>query len=290
MNIKERYIIAHNLKVSLSAINWPDNAQEPDIVAKLVEELPDCIMKASNGVLGVGNISAGSAFIHQKPLAHFTKRIGYRDPELGDLLIVCRDNRINGSYYNAMLLQAKRTSTPFSQQIPNDHQYVLYSEWPEFEYKRAGYLNGKKRSVLPKMITQGAQYLLIDDLNPPLLFTASVDETLKSSSLFACTLAAIMSFDTGRTFDVKYPRDDWSQMILDLLNLSAISIFNRRKAGYAEAPRWRGENSFDFIINQDGLDDGNNAVLHNQDDNVEGEPGVSIICIDIKSGDVRRDF
>lgn len=42
------------------------------------------------------------------------------------------------------------------------HQLELYKNWPEFTYHRAGYLNEKKRNVLPKTINDGAQYLLHD--------------------------------------------------------------------------------------------------------------------------------
>lgn len=283
MNIIGRQTMAQSLQYYISAMQWPNNAQEPDFVAKLVEELPKCIMKASDVALPGRNIIAGGAFIHQKPLAHFINRTGYKDPELGDLLIVCREKRASGFCYNAMLLQAKCTTTPFSQQIPNDHQYILYSEWPEFEYKRAGHLNGKVRSVLPKTITQGAQYLLIDASSRITLFTATVDRPLEGSKLFANTLAAIMSFDAGRTFDVTYHRDDWSQMILDLLNLSAISIFNRRKAGYSKAPRWSGEDVFNFIINPDEPNCGKINMIPNRSENANEESGISIICIDINS-------
>lgn len=43
------------------------------------------------------------------------------------------------------------------------HQLLLYTKWPKFEYARAGALNGRIRSIQPKSITPGAQYLLIDD-------------------------------------------------------------------------------------------------------------------------------
>lgn len=96
MNIDERHIIANALQYNLQRIKWPNNAYEPDYIAKLIEELPDCILRSS-AVLPGYKISVGSAFIHQKPLAHFTTKVGYKDPELGDLLIVCRDNRSFGS-------------------------------------------------------------------------------------------------------------------------------------------------------------------------------------------------
>ena len=229
-------------------------------------------------------IKVGGAFIHQKPLAHFINKTGYKDPELGDLMIVCREQRSMGPVYNAMLLQAKRTDTPLSAPIPKDHQFVLYTEWPEFEYKRAGYLNGKTRSVLPKTITQGAQYLLIYETKYVELLTATVDTPLSVSKYFSRTLASILSFDAGRTFQATNPRDDWSQMILDLLRLSAAAVFNRRRSGYVGANRWNGDSAFDYILNPDEQDKGidNDDILQYCDEEIdEAQPGMSIICIDL---------
>lgn len=282
MNIYERHRLARHLQHFLSNVQWPVNAQEPDYVARLVDVLPSFIVSSLNAMLAGRQIAAGGAFIHQKPLVHFTHKTGNKDPELGDLLIVCREKRFSGYCYNAMLLQAKRTTTPFNEMIPNDHQYILYSEWPEFEYKRAGSLNGKTRSVLPKTITQGAQYLLIDESQPINLLTANVNRPLSCSKLFARTLAAILSFDAGRTFQANSPRDDWSQMILDLLRISASAVFNRRRSGYVGANRWNGDSAFNYILNQEEQDkilDGY-TLLHDVDTN-EAHLGISVICVDL---------
>ena len=251
-------------------------------MATLVNVLPGYIKNALTRVLPGRPITAGSAFIHQKPLAHFLGMPGMSDPELGDLLIVCREKRFSGTVYNAMLLQAKRTKKPFYTGIANDHQFVLYSEWPEFEYRRAGVLNGKRRSVLPKTITQGAQYLLIAELNPLELLTATVDRPLNGSKLFARTLAAILSFDAGRTFQVTNPHDDWSQMILDLLRLTATSVFTRRNSGFVGTKRWSGDKAFDYILSlwtQDEvkIDEKQTA----DEDATEAFSGFSVVCIDL---------
>ena len=284
MNIDDRHFIAADIENWLRLINWPVNAHEPDYVAKMVDVLPNIITKVLSANLPGRQIKAGSAFIHQKPLAHFINRPKLKAPELGDLLIVCREQRSMGLVYNAMLLQAKRTDTPLSALIPKDHQFVLYTEWPEFEYKRAGYLNGKRRSVLPKTITQGAQYLLIYETKHVDLLTATVDTPLNASKYFSRTLAAIMSFDAGRTFQVTNPRDDWSQMILDLLRLSAAAVFNRRRSGYIGANRWNGDSAFDYILNPDGQDkDNDKEDLLQYHDVVpdDAHSGMSVICIDL---------
>jgi len=246
-------------------------------VAKLVEVLPSYIANALAQVLPKRKVSAGGAFIHQKPLAHFVDKPSKHDPELGDLLIVCREKRSSGLVYNSMLLQAKISANPFCERIPKDHQYILYSEWPEFEYKRAGSLNGKKRSILPKTITQGAQYLLIKKNNPRELFTATVDRPLNGSRLLAVTLSSILSYDDGHTFQITRPRDDWSQMILDLLRLSASSLFNRRRGGYRDARRWSGDKAFNFLLSSGAQD------LDLSQHNMKGDDagGISIVCVDL---------
>ena len=282
MNISQRFELTRFLHDDMSGISWPAHAQEPDYVAKLARVLPGFVMIALSHLLPGRKIAVGGSYIHQKPLAHFVKLSGMRDPELGDLLIVCREARRSGTVYNAMLLQAKRTTDPFYTTIPVDHQFVLYSKWPEFEYKRAGFLNGKKRSIYPKTITQGAQYLLIDDSNSPEFFTATVDRPLNASRLFAITLASVLSFDDGRTFQVDHPRDDWSQMIIDLLGLSATSVFNRSLSRYHDIRRWSGSAAFDFLLHSETLDE-SFADYYGEDK--EAISGISVICVDLGSNE-----
>ena len=282
MNILQRHHLAYKLQSAILGVNWPVNAQEPDYVATLVSTLPGLIRNALTHYLPGRAIASGSAFIHQKPLAHFLNRPGMSDPELGDLLIVCREKRFSGVVYNSMLLQAKFTNAPLHTSIPNDHQYVLYSEWPEFEYKRAGVLNGKRRSILPKVITQGAQYLLIVGPEPLRLFTATVDRPLYSSKLFARTLAAILSFDAGRTFQASNPHDDWSQMVLDLLRLTASSVYTRRNSGCVKAKRWNGAAAFEYILSL-GMqeEEKKEAQQVHGDYDAESISGISVVCVDL---------
>lgn len=267
MNINQKRDLACLIWRSIHGVQWPANAQESDYVAKLVTELPGGIKNALNAVMPGCQVKSGSAFIHQKPLAHFVNKTGYKDPELGDLLIVCRDRRTSGVVYNAMLFQAKVANDLLCDSIPNDHQFILYSEWPEFEYKRAGVLNGKRRNVLPKSVTQGAKYLLIDKKSPNTMLTATTDIPLNGSRCFSTTLASILSFDDGRSFQFAFPRDAWSQVIIDLLILSASSMFNRRRSGFSAKQRWNGDKAFDYLLSLDG-------------EGVDSN-GMGVICIDL---------
>ena len=155
MNINVRHQLAFDIVNAMQGITWPSSYQEPDYVAKLVTTLPGEIKKSLQTLLSHRKIAVGGAFIHQKPLARFIQPtyMGLKNPELGDLLIVCCEQRASGFVYNALLLQAKCTDNVLRTIVPNNHQFLLYSQWPAFEYVRAGHLNGVYRSISPKTIT-----------------------------------------------------------------------------------------------------------------------------------------
>jgi len=69
-----------------------------------------------------------------------------------------------------------------------------------------------------------------------------------------------------------------SNVIWDLLNISSIAVFNRRKAGFNSEPRWSGDSAFHFLLSQianndipvlDGRDDGGKTM------------GFGFICVDL---------
>lgn len=288
MDIHDRDHLFWEIIQGLDNISWPANADEPDYVAQLVKECPSIIGPALSRVCPGKQINVGGAFIHQKPIVHFVNRPGLADPELGDLVIICREKRSFGVVGNAMFLQAKCSSHPLRTNIPYDHQFILYSEWPEFEYKRAGSLNGKRRSILPKTITQGAQYLVFDKSEPSEMFTAAVDRPLKGTGCLAFTLASILTFDEGRTFQFDSPRDDWSQMVLDMLRLSVDSKFRftRQKSEFHKQLRWSGDRLFSLLSNQEKvireeMDDYDIQFNENVNTGDNSFSGMSVLCIDL---------
>lgn len=289
MNIRDRIELSLDIFREMNSITWPVAYQEPDYVAKLVTTLPAVISRSLRSLMSGRDISVGGAFIHQKPLASFIKFPKMKSPELGDLLVVCREGRAWGYVYNALLLQAKCVDDVLNAPVPMDHQFKLYSEWPSFKYKRAGALNGVRRSVGPKTINQGAQYLLIDKAHPADMFTAAVDNPLAGTIHLSFALASVMAFDRGRTFQYGYPRDGWSQMIWDLLSLSAKSVFNRRKTGYRRTTRFAGDSAFNFFLSDDYIH--GVPIMDGDDDNGEYS-GVSVLCIDLghAEGQWREEF
>lgn len=257
--------------------------QEPDYIASLVTKLPNDLIQILGRYIPNIQFNVGGCFIHQKPIVRFTspQYIGYAKPELGDLLIVYKETKNNADRYNAILLQAKKTNNICNTHIrhQDQHQYTLYTEWPKFEYHRAGRLNGISRSISPKTITPGAQYLLIDEQHnaghrhyPATFWCAKADNPLEASNCLATTVLQLIEFQTGRPFVAKSRNiDHWSQMIWDLLDLSTNSAFNRRRNGFRNCPR----NSGDIITYL--------TTINNEEElgGIE-EGGISIICIEGK--------
>lgn len=252
--------------------------QEPDYIAALttgfVKSLPGILNKTIKGM----NFRVGGCFIHQKPLAKFIKApyCSMKSPEIGDLLLVYKQINKKEVLYNALLLQAKKNNYPWDKTSisSKDHQLTLYTKWPMFEYRRAGILNGKIRSINPKTSTPGAQYLLIEkDSTSPIsteFYTAPSSQIIQASRPFSWCIVDFLEFHTGKPFIEKKRRgriDDWSQMIWDLISISANSVFNRRKAGYTKVNRYQGDLLKYFIQN-------------NNDIQVDGEEGISIIYIE----------
>lgn len=286
MNINDRLQLAADIADTMRRITWPSSYHEPDYVAQLVTTLPGAMKNSLQQLLPARRIAVGGAFIHQKPLVRFIQPQfqGLRNPELGDLLIVCREQRAMGNVYNALLLQAKCTDNVFRTTVPNDHQFILYSQWPAFEYVRAGHLNGVYRSVSSKTITQGAQYLLINKKHPSEMLTATVDIPLEGTTCLPCALASVLAFDRGRTIK-KHTFDNWSNVIWDLLSISSSAVFNRRRAGFNNEPRWTGDNTFHFLLS---LGDNNDIpVIDGRDE--EGKPtGFGVICVDLGASEGRQ--
>lgn len=270
----------HAIEATTGGLHHP---QEPDYIASLVTKLPNDLIQILNRYIPNMQFNVGGCFIHQKPIVRFTspQYATYRMPELGDLLIVYKETKNNTDRYNALLLQAKKSDNVNNTPIySNDqHQYILYTKWPKFEYHRAGRLNGISRSISPKSITPGAQYLLIDEHHnanhwhyPVTFWCAKADNPLEASNSLATAILQLIDFQTGRTFVAKGLNiDQWSRMIWDLLDISVQSVFNRRRNGFYNHPRSSGD-KIAFL-----------ATLNNEANLVENEEnGISIICIEGK--------
>lgn len=324
MNIIEKELVCKDINTEIGkAVAGLKSPQEPDYIAALTTGFAANLSGILNRNIRGMTFKVAGCFIHQKPLAKFLNPpyLSSKKPEIGDLLIVFKRIQKGEKQYNALLLQAKKNDTPFSKtNIPaSDHQLILYTKWPRFQYERANYLNGKKRSVQPKASTPGAQYLLIDEKpnckcccsychycchlcckSSVLFYTAPSSTEIQASHCFAWALIDFFDFHTGKPFVPKHQGriDDWSQMIWDLLYLSARSVFNRRKAGYNSRDRYAGD-YINFLASIAGV--GEDIIL-NVDDNMfntdndksmdnNEENGISILIIEGKEdGEEENDY
>lgn len=292
MNLKIKYKLYSDILVAIErSIDSVRNMQEPDYVAALVTKLPGQLSQLLQNYFPGNNFRVGGCFIHQKPLAKFFKPdpSNPKSPEIGDLLIVYKEiNPTGTTYHNALLLQAKKTSniynTPIS--LTDTHQLRLYKEWPKFKYERAGVMNGTVRSISPKTITPGAQYLLINEVNQsyPFLFStfwcAKPNDVLVASNSLAHKLIDLIEFQTGRPFAPRKGNiDQWSKMIWDLLKISSNAVFNRRNAGFKSCNRTSGDivRTSGDIINMliDSVD-----YKQNHNDFDDNSIGISVLIIE----------
>ena len=278
--------VAYAIETSIQGLT---SHQEPDLVASLVTNLPQKLSVVLPQYISGVRFNIGGCFIHQKPIVEFCNQtISTKKPEVGDFLLIYKEVNRKVNRYNALLLQAKKTSNIYNSPVdPQDkHQLALYTQWPKFRYHRAGTLNGQERSICPKTVSTGAQYLLIDENfatpNMPVHWTfwcATPDDVLSASHSLAFQIVDLIEFQTGRPFiEKRQYMDHWSKMIWDLIDISASACFNRRPAGYRNQPRMQGN-----ILN----------LLNNGDDRLseqcnDDDIGMSILYIE---GDAReREF
>jgi len=234
--------------------------QEPDFVAGLVIESTPLIHSALNSVFAHRGISVSmlSVFCHQTPQVAFGSHPS-ASCELGDVLFAyVHTPRVGQPRRNAVLFQAKASAQqPYRVQTGERHQLRLYVDWPDFIYTRASSFTGQKRSVTPKAPHSGAQYLLIDDRPPQepmsglLGFPGTYpvgccmpDENLRDHNHLASELFYLFLFRTGRPFEDRSTaakRQNWSQVVWDLLETGVTKSFNRRNSGRRALPRSSGD-------------------------------------------------
>lgn len=299
--------------------------QEPDFVAGLVTESTPLIHSALKSVLSPQRISVSvcAVYCHQKPEISFSSRPS-GSCELGDILFAyVHTPRTGAARRNALLFQAKASAQqPYRIPTSETDQLRLYRDWPDFEYKRSSFLNGQKRAVTPKTPHPGAQYLLIDDRPPnepmsgllgfPGTYPVGCcmpDDSLRDHSHLAAELFNLFIFRTGRPFEDRTSaarKQDWSQVVWDLLETGVKKSFGRKNSGRPPHPRSVGDTTemldgmvvaratsslsctmASEVVGQDGARDiyGGNADVPPEDrdrnrDFQEPESGVSVVLIE----------
>ncbi len=234
--------------------------QEPDFVAGLVLESCPLIHAALSRIFATHGIQSSllSVYCHQTPKVKYSDIRG-SSCELGDLLIAHVHTSTTGYVRrNAILYQAKVSSSqPYRLPRNETDQLQLYMEWPDFEYHQSPPLTGIKRSVNPKTIHSGAQYMLIDD-RPPThpgsgllgipgtypIGSCMPGEILHDHNDLANELLQVLLVRSGRPFaDRASARNttDWSALVWDLIESAIGKSFNRKRSGRRQEPRAAGD-------------------------------------------------
>lgn len=234
--------------------------QEPDVVASLVLESTPVLHSALAEILQPHrmNVSVFGVYCHQTPKVKFA---GMRKTscELGDLLLVHKHTQRSGLLLrNSLLFQAKMSARqPYRISHSESDQLALFTTWPDFQYHSSGALTGMQRSVKPKMLHTGAQYLLIDD-RPPTephsgllglpgtypIGSCMPDDLLHDHSDLASEVLQFLLYRSGRPFEDRSDsvgRGDWSELVWDLINVGVTKAFTRRLSGRAVVARGAGD-------------------------------------------------
>lgn len=305
------------LDAVLNAVNisfHDPSESEPQLIANLVKQLPDQLNGIALG--GSRSICAGGVFIHQKPFAACTS---FPEPtpksvELGDLLLI-RTAKSRGVVLErrALLLQAKKAAK-LPTKPDNKNQYHLYSNWPAFEYRRAGpELNGKTRHIKGPGLYSGAKYFLIgpdptslgcighwplSSSSPLSCQLATAEPAAPELNAYKCFFREVVDFiagNSGRHYLSPPPKwtRGWDRVIDDLLSnaVSAKKSVYTKRAGVPQDARGNSLNFLSGNIDEsrgvgllytprEGIDQGNQGppdIPNEETSDDDNNGGVSVI-------------
>lgn len=243
---KVSQILADSHKKTLAKVSSnKKTAQEPDFVATLTDALGQNLKNAMQSTFKNIDVSVETTFCHQSPKVLICDPLYkiQKSSEAGDLLLVYNETQDNGrTDRNAMLLQAKCADS-FPHTIGNneEHQLVLYTDWPQFLL--LGYSVADERFyVRPSVYPRGGKYLLFSKQANATYSTAIAQKSLMEEHTLSEDIADFVSFlgTAGYGFkksDIHIPGDDWSNFINRLLQHAKSHFYNRNAVGKSHAPR-----------------------------------------------------
>ncbi|WP_165021451.1 hypothetical protein [Dysgonomonas sp. ZJ279] len=275
--------------------------EEPDFIASLCLNFTPSLFNLLKTTFPKNKFAVTSIYCHQKPIVDIRHS---KCPELGDILFVyIYTDRMGNIELNSLLLQAKMSINTSAIIAATDlHQLELYTKWPDFTYKRAGKLNGIARSIIPKTINDGAQYLMINNargyklpwVRKPFSMGCSIPSNpLNMNNKLTSELINFLKFKSGRTFegDPSKTNDDWTKMIWDLIEIAKSVVSRRKNIGLNDFTRQQAykhdgccfyKSDIDNSILQNlhnHLDRGNNDYVNN-DSSKDDLGATSIVLIE----------
>ena len=213
---------------------------EPEITSAIVTELPSLLNRMIWPQTG---IRFGGCFIHKKPKAHFKCKLGKdASREIGDILVVCRQQIDGIETLNAALLQMKIHRGVGDHHKINDkdecEQLELYQNWPNFYCRR----NKKDTffNIYPKTPHPGAQYGIIEKKRGSNIevfhATSSENLYLQPEHSFGSFVYDFVMLQNGRVFTQRNQKekDEWSRLIWYLLDISWLSVYKLKSLGLTD--------------------------------------------------------
>jgi hypothetical protein len=168
--------------------------------------------------------------------------------ELADLLIVHQHTQGKRASARAILLQAKMSADSTHQLPSADPQLQLFSGWPPFEFVTGGLapgirnLNEEGRGSRYALVLNGQAYpeqILWADQCPWAASPAM--KRLTANRSLARLLGDMLLGKEGRPFKLGTPKDDWSRMILELLEVTGRKTYRRNNISRGDTPRLSGD-------------------------------------------------
>lgn len=184
-------------------------------------------------------------FCHGNPQVRFGPSSS--QVELADLLVVHQHTQGKRASARAILLQAKM-STDSTHTLPStDAQLKLFSHWPPFEFVTGGLASGIRNL---NETGKGSRYALVLDgqAYPEEISWADqcpwaasrAEQRLTADRSLARLLGDMVLGKEGRPFKLGKPKDEWSKMIQELLEVTGRRTYKRTNIGRGDTPRLSG--------------------------------------------------
>jgi hypothetical protein len=230
---------SHNLANFLAK-----SAREEDYVATLVTDGVPRLGSRWDSLLAPKGFSLqiSGVFCHGHPQVSFGANGS--QVELADLLVVHQHVGKVRTTSRAMLVQAKMSLTSTHRLPAGDEQLDLYTNWPKFAVVTGGLAPGLRDL---KEAGKGSRYaLVLDEQSYPEQITwadqcpwssCNANQLLTADRSFAKLLGDMLLGKDGRAVQLQAPKDDWSRMIKELLEVTGKRTYKRKNIGRGDTPR-----------------------------------------------------